>query len=110
MTDRTAQPITGDLVRLMREASGMNMPTCHEIAKTAQALYDGDYVVALLVQRFKGDAVMIRSLDPLVDDREARRRRDLAAALSERPHRVAQGGAWARLDAMSGLHQPEKTL
>lgn len=108
MTERLAQPITGDLVRLMREASGMNMPSCHEAAKTAQALYDGDYVLALLVKRPNGDAVMIRSRDPAVDDREARRRRDLANAHAMRPEVVAQGGAWARLDAMSGRHQPER--
>jgi hypothetical protein len=107
VTERVAQPITADLVRLMREASGMNMPSCHEAAKAAQALYGGDYVVALLVKRANGDAVMIRSRDPAVDDREARRRRDLADALAMRPEVVARGGAWARLDEMSGVHQPE---
>ncbi len=71
------------------------MPACHEAAEAAQALHD---VVA----------VMIHYRDPAIDDREERRRRELANALAMRPEVVARGGAWARLDEMSERHGQER--
>lgn len=107
--ERTPAPITADLVRLMNAASGLGMMDCKAAAERAVAELDGDYVVALLARHAHGFAVMIRSRDPAVSDAQARTRWDLDHALGEREARVSGGGAWERLDGMSGRFVPKRS-
>jgi hypothetical protein len=101
MTD--ARPVPGDaqLVRLMREASGMGMMDCKAVLGVARRDYGGDLVLALLARDANALAVNIRSRDPVVSDAEARRRWNEGRARGRRADVVARGGAWAELDRLS---------
>jgi len=93
--------VTAELVHVMREASGLPMMRCKEIADDARLNLHGDFVTALLAADANTLAVKINSRDPSVSDVVIRRRWNLARALGRRDDMVARHETWARLDAMS---------
>lgn len=97
--------ITPDLVRLMREASGMGMQDCLAAARSARDDFGGDYVLALLVRDAASLAVNVRQRDG-TSPAEARRRWNVAHALERRERAASLSEAWKALDAASKRHLP----
>lgn len=94
--------LTAELVYLMREASGMGMMECKDAAVYAIDKLNGDFALALLMRSANGYAVMIKSRDPKVTNKQARDRWNLGHALGLREDIAETSDAWRRLVERSG--------
>lgn len=89
--------LTAEIIHLMRAASGYGMMDCKEAAQYAVDKLNGDFALGMLMKSADGFAVMIKSKDPKISDRQVRERWNLAYAQGERQNVAERSPEWALL-------------